>query len=36
MGKIVFAAVIIYMGDIAASLYLLIIGDLDIVSILIG
>lgn len=34
MGKIVFAAFFIFIGDIAASMYLLIVGDLDIVSLL--
>lgn len=36
MGKIVFAAVFILIGDIAATLYLLILGDLNIVTMLVG
>ena len=36
MGKIVFAAIFICMGDIAAAIYLLVIGDLNILSLLIG
>ena len=36
MGKIVFAAFFIFIGDIAAALYLAILGDLDPLSILLG